>query len=252
MRSCISRLLFVACAFTLSLVDRAVAAPFVNLDFEQSLVQPGDPLFVPTSRAFPGWTARIDNAVLNSVGHNYIGIGEPVVSVWDREVFGQGMLLLEGQFMAFLETNADGNRFTSLGQVGDVPGGTRSMTFLCDGLRGPPVFKVNGSLIPTVFISGGIDVARYGADFTPFAGTSVELRFASGTLTATNNGKRTFDDVRFSSEPIPEPTTLPALMALTGLLAVRVNRSEEKVSAKKRCQVHFLASPIEEFFVAPA
>ena len=37
------------------------AAPFVNLDFEQSTVVPvgGDPRFIQAAPAFPGWTARL-------------------------------------------------------------------------------------------------------------------------------------------------------------------------------------------------
>ncbi|MBC8106060.1 MAG: hypothetical protein H7Z14_05680 [Anaerolineae bacterium] len=228
MRSCIIRLLSIACSFALSIADRAGAAPFVNLDFEQSMVQPGGPLFVPTGVAFPGWTARVDNANFNSVGHNYIGIGEPVVSVWDREVLGQGMLLLEGQFMAFLETNADGNRFTSLSQTGDVPVGTRSLTLLCDGRRGPPGFKVDGTTVPMVFLSGGLSRAMYGADITQFAGTTVELRLVSGTLTGENNGKRTFDDLRLSPIAIPEPAI--GVAPLAAIIMVTVSRARQTTS----------------------
>ena len=63
--------------------SRLLAAPFVNLDFEQSTVQPSDPTVDPVSAAFPGWTARFDGAQTNFVYHNVAGAGEPTRR-WSR------------------------------------------------------------------------------------------------------------------------------------------------------------------------
>src|SRR5262245_45319238 len=62
------------------------AAPFVNLDFEQSTVLPSDPVIVPTSAAFPGWTAWIGNVPQDFVYHDAQGAGDPVVALYDHDI----------------------------------------------------------------------------------------------------------------------------------------------------------------------
>jgi hypothetical protein len=92
----------------LSVGGVAGAAPFVNLDFEQSTVQPNDPWVVPTASAFPGWSARINDQILSSVYHDYTGAGEPVVAIWDQPVQTEAFLLLEGRYMGYLKTGTNG------------------------------------------------------------------------------------------------------------------------------------------------
>jgi hypothetical protein len=193
----------------LGLARVAVAAPFVNLDFEQSTVQPGDPTVVPTSAAFPGWTARFGANVSNSVYHNYLGSGEPIVAVFDQSAGNGSVALLQGRFMALVVPGTS-NTLTSLSQTGEIPSETRSMWISSPGAAPPVILRINGTVVPTTFLSG-LDsigqVVTYGADLTAFAGQTVEMRFECGHYSfPTDTGARAFDNMRFSTTPIPEPT----------------------------------------------
>jgi hypothetical protein len=203
----------------LSFVGLADAAPFVNLDFEQSTVQPGDPLVVPTSAAFPGWTARINGQTLSGVYHDYTGAGEPIVAIWDQPVVNVAFLLLEGSFMAYLKTGTNGFPGT-ISQIGDVPNGTKSLRLTCDGQQGPPTVRVNGSELPMVFISGihaPRERAIYGGDISPFAGGTVELEFRSRT-DLMFAPRQAFDAIEFSPMAIPEPSQI--ITAMVGFIAL--------------------------------
>lgn len=183
------------------------AAPFVNLDFEQSLVQPSDPSFVPAAAAFPGWTAEIGGVAQNFVYHDTGGIGEPVVALFDEPAQAGTMLLLQGQYMAYLETGTNTQR-SSLSQVGDIPAGTKSITLLCDGGAGPPVVTLNGIPIEMIHLSGSTAshfINLYGGDVSAFAGSSAELRLQSDSFSTSFSGRRSLDDIRFSDSPLPEP-----------------------------------------------
>ncbi|MBC8107506.1 MAG: hypothetical protein H7Z14_13015 [Anaerolineae bacterium] len=232
MRSRIIRLLFVGCSFAMSLCASTVAAPFVNLDFELSTVQPTDPQVVPTAAAFPGWTARFGNNVSSTVFHDYAGAGEPIVAVYDMPAFGGSDALLQGEYMAVLGPGTD-NAVTSLAQVGDIPTGTQSMTLLCAGHAGPPIVRVNGLLVSTTYLSGipaSGEVNVYGADVSAFAGQTIEIRFQSKTfIPGEDFGFRSFDDVRFSPNPIPEPgwglCALPLIAMMMGQVKGHVDFS---------------------------
>jgi hypothetical protein len=190
----------------LALTRIADAAPFVNLDFEQSTVQPGDPPAVPTSAAFPGWTARFGDAISSSVYHDFALPNEPIVAVYDHEVAGAIFVLLQGQYMAYVSTGQ--GTFTSLSQVGDIPANAKSLTLLCDGSAGAPVVTIDGIPVPMHYLSGGIfneTIATCCGDISAFAGTNRELRLTSAPPKELNSGRRAFDDVRFSATPIPEP-----------------------------------------------
>jgi hypothetical protein len=201
---------FVPCA--------GLAAPFVNLNFEQSTVQPNDPIVVPTSAAFPGWTAWIGNTTSNNVYHDFTGGGEPIVAVFDEAVIDAGFPLLQGNYMAYLSPSTSDVR-TALSQVGDIPTGTRSMTLLCDGGAGPPIVKINGTTIPMLYRSGinfnGFPNI-YAGDVTAFGGSTVELRLECATRFELHSGRRAFDDVRFSQSPLPEPTGATSILLILG------------------------------------
>src|SRR5207302_1185726 len=98
------------------------------------------------------------------------------------------------------------NQIESLSQIGDIPANAESMTVLADGEAGPPVVKINGAVIPMIYLSGihgNGHAATFGGDISAFAGNSAELRFES----LASFDARTFDDIRFSTTPIPEVST---------------------------------------------
>ena len=58
----------------------------------------------------------------------------------------------------------------------------------------------------------------YGADITPYAGQSTELKFSAVFIPFTDN-YQTLDNISFSSDPVPEPAVLELLVvAGAGLL----------------------------------
>jgi hypothetical protein len=113
------RLTFLVVVLLLA-ASAAQASPFVNLDFEQANVPAGTGQFISTANAFPGWTARINNAALGGVYHDYDGIGEAAVALYDQPAFDLGIPLLQGSYAALLIGNGGfPPDVASLSQVGD-------------------------------------------------------------------------------------------------------------------------------------
>jgi MYXO-CTERM domain-containing protein len=73
-------------------------------------------------------------------------------------------------------------------------------------------------------ISGTIfhGVATWGGDISSFAGAMHDVRFACGPLQEFHSGRRVFDDVRFSTTPIPEPSG--AAVMLLGVARLLLTR----------------------------
>lgn len=221
MRSCMIRPIFVVCVLLLSFGNRAMAAPFVNLDFEQATVVPVGGDFIQAGPAFPGWTPRIDGTPLTNVAYNYVGFGEPVVSLFDQPGDGIGLPLLEGRFMAVLVSRAGSATRGSLTQSGDVPSNSVTIRMLADLDFGPPLVRINGVVIPMVLLPPSFtEGSLFAGEVSLFAGSLVALEFLSpqpplGRISG-------FDAVEFSPLPIPEPTH--ALATLAGLTLFQTGR----------------------------
>lgn len=189
---------------------RAPATPFVNLDFEQATVvfdPPGNPVFIQAAAAFPGWTAAIDGAPTSVVHYNFIGVGGPSVSLWDRPNINQNIPLLEGQYMATLVSGVGSNTVSSLSQTGDVPAVAQSITMLAQNNQGPPTLTINNVEVPLIKIGGGpfpFDAGVFAGDISGFAGQPVTMRFVSEAP----NGINALDHIEFSSQPVPEPSVI--------------------------------------------
>jgi hypothetical protein len=104
-------------------------------------------------------------------------------------------------------------------QTGDVPDDAKSIHFIDFG--GPFELRINGSLVPLIYDypptwtrgNPTIPVNVYG-DVSMFAGQSVELDFTTVRDPASLlNG---IDDISFSRQIVPEPTTW-VLWGLGGL-----------------------------------
>jgi hypothetical protein len=210
----------------------ASAAPFVNLDFEQATVVPVGIDFIQAAPAFPGWTPRIDSSTLSNVAYNYVGFGEPLVSLFDVPAPGIGLPLLQGQYMAALVSRGGG--FTtraSLTQTGDIPADALTLRMLADLQLGPPLVRINGIVIPMVLLTPQLfEGSLYAGDVSAFAGSTVELQFQSplpplGRIAG-------FDDIRFSSVPIPEPANVVGTVA-AGISLTRRRRAIR--STKRPC-----------------
>lgn len=214
------------CAFAVAVIELAVsshtvAAPFVNLDFEQATIIPTQQPFINAAAAFPGWTARIGQTPVNNVAYDYWGIGEAVVALFDQPSETLGIPLLQGQFMPVLVHHSSLNLTASLEQSGDIPNESRSLQLICEFHRQAPDVTINGTPIPMSFfseISGSDSAVIYAGDISAFAGSTATLRFTSRNIEA-------FDDVRFSPTVVPEPAESWAiLISFWGMQQMRLGR----------------------------
>jgi hypothetical protein len=212
-------------SFAVFASSRGVAAPFVNLNFEQATVVPSNEPFIDAAAAFPGWTGRFNDFVLSDVSYNTPGIGSPILALYDRPVTDLGIALLEGQYMALFVPGTPQAR-VSLSQTGDVPSDALSIRFKTGAHLPPPSLYFNNEPLPIVRLGGGtisFEVATYGADVAAFAGSTVLLRLDSGS--GSTLSQNAVDDVTFSSIPIPEPISIMAIALVVLLRRARANPS---------------------------
>jgi hypothetical protein len=198
----------------------ALSQGFVNLDFEWANV-PDVPAGqyganVSVTNGLPGWTAYIGGNQVSQISHNSQSLGGAAIIIqgpqWDDSsqiLEGQYTLLLEG-----LQENPDqndGNPVTAaVAQIGQIPVTAQSLEFFGYLLSVQVTF--DGQTIPYAAIGSGPNYTIYAGDISGFAGQTGELRFTESYF-----GFGLLDNIQFSSDPVPEPTTF-ALAALGGLL----------------------------------
>jgi hypothetical protein len=210
-------------AALLSLAEACFAQGFVNLNFEQAAVSP-TPAGVYGSQidpaiAFPGWT--VGNSGGNGatvVFYNEESVGSPAVDLMGPSFPNMSAYpLLQGSYSVLLQYFGYAGGSPTLTQTGTIPTNAQSITFLDFSGINPlfhasstnPIVTLNGINIPLISIAGG----RLAGDVTAFAGSVVQLTFS----TPTSEGGSYFDDIQFSSLPVPEPSAF-ALAALGALL----------------------------------
>jgi hypothetical protein len=204
----------------------AQAAPFVNLDFEQASVPPGTGQTIDASLAFPGWTARLGSDILTQVYYDYQGEDNGLVALYDRSDPSALVPLLQGQYDAYLRTQAFTLAPASLAQIGDIPSGSKSIRILVEGFRESPDITLGNVPIPMTRVAGrGIlqETDVYAGDISSFAGTTTELRIFS-TTAAPGVGSNVIDDITFSPLEVPEPAQFVFSIILTFCFALRRSR----------------------------
>lgn len=214
--------------FLLDCIDIALHAQgtFGNLDFEAANVP-----VVPTgqfgadvtvAQGLPGWNATPVNVSNNTIGHNTVSLGGPVVAIegpqWDSSQ------ILQGQYSAYLvgAFNGGGSGSAAIWQTGLVPQNAKSLYFIAAPfLTSPgPIFQVTlgGVSIPITETASTSKYSVWGGDISAFAGLPEELRF-----TALPGHGGFLDDIVFSTTPVPEPTN-PALLVIGGLVLRTLKR----------------------------
>jgi hypothetical protein len=195
---------------------------FVNLDFEQATIVAGSGgLGVVASNAIPGWTAYTYGTPQTVIAYDTISLGGALVSIHDTNGFepilqGRYSLLLQGQF-----ASTSTNDTAAIAQTGHIPTTVQSLTFF--GVLGSFQTTFNGQVIPLIAIGSGANYTIYGGDISSFAGQTGELRF-----TALNNGRGLIDNIQFSSQPIPEPSS----WALFGVGALLLGFFRRRISSR--------------------
>lgn len=190
---------------------------FVNLDFEDATIAPtpvgGSTYPANPAQAFPGWNVAGGGGNL-AVMYNTLSLGAPAVSLMGPDFpNGAGFIPLQGSYStALYYQNLGFFAPPTLSQTAFVPADAQSISFLVGNGQSDAVVLLNGINISLIPVFGG----RLTGDISAFAGSVATLTF---TTTSRMGGNFLyFDDIQFSSLPVPEPSTL-ALGALGALLA---------------------------------
>ncbi len=212
-------LIFAFLLLKLTVQPALAQGTFQNLNFEASTVSPlpsgQSETSVPVSAAFPGWTAYKGTNVTPTVSHNGLSTGGVNVGI----IGPSFSLRLQANFSALLQAGGLFSSFpvysAGLAQTGTVPTGVFSVMFFSLGDR--PEVTFNGQVIPTTFMgngvssSGGATYEVLGGDVAPFAGQSGELRFTSYAPQGQFGSYTLLDNIFFSNQQVPEPSTLGVL-----------------------------------------
>lgn len=183
---------------------------FVNLDFEAANV-PAVPVDqfgsdVLVSNGVPGWTVYIGGGQVFSMLHNDMSLGAAEVAIYGPQWFPSQ--ILEGSYTVSLQPSTAGPPTTAaIGQTGQIPQGTESISFYGSG-NGDYVVTFDGQLIPLVMLGSTSTYTIFGGDISAFANQTGELLFQGGGL---------LDAIQFSDQAIPEPGVV-GLSALGALL----------------------------------
>lgn len=182
---------------------------FINLDFEQAVVQPLPPdnIFLDWTMAVPGWS-HSDGASTSFVYYQQEHLGEQQIFLLmdsTSPVWAPGTQL-DGEYSLAFASGVQSTDPASdwvnafIAQTGDVPGSARSLRLLATG---PFQVFLGGKEI--VMFSLGDNA--YGGDISAFAGSTAELKIVNTASAGDIHYYSVVDDIVFSSEPIPEPTT---------------------------------------------
>ena len=195
---------------------------FQNMDFEQANISPAPAGYIPTyalnpisaADALPYWTVREDTTVCTAVSSSP---GLDQTFVYLAPVYNYGYAShpsLQGAFSIELSASGlDTYKSASISQTGLVPAGTRSIQFQLRTYLGGPgveslIVTLNGTPVNFSTFGGVMNMA---GDVSAFAGTTAEL-----TFTATSFSNYMIDSIVFSSQAVPEPSTL-TLLTVGGL-----------------------------------
>ena len=201
-------LMFAIALSSLSAARADAQGTFENLDFEQAnvpFVPPGQlGAAVSVSNALPHWTAYFISGQLSqelsTIYQDNASGGGPAVSIHDASslIFQP----LQGSYSVFLQGASAGPAAGSaIGQTGQIPLTAASLMFWASPLSSMQL-SFGGQNISLVKLSSTPSYDILGGDISMFAGQTAELRFIGP-----RNGGGYFDNISFSIQPIPEPST---------------------------------------------
>lgn len=191
--------------------------PFQNLDFEAASNMPVfEPHAYPwwlAADALPGWSCYTDTNQNGSVFYDAAALDTAAVDILSSSysflplgfLAGQYCVALQGGLIAWPPPTYGP---ASIRQSGQLPSDAHSIQF-----RGSTIFEVSfaGNGIPLVVLSAEDGYNVYGGDISKFAGQTGELCFSS------RDHFSLLDEIQFSPQTIPEPTTTSLVIAGLGL-----------------------------------
>jgi hypothetical protein len=188
--------------------DSNAQGSFQNLNFENATlpaIPPGGG-FEPSSNAIPGWTGYLGENQTTSILHNDVTIGSANISILGPNYFPDN--IIAGQYTVVLQSGASGPEYVlvdaSIAQMGSVPTNALSLQFL---IQATSSFSVSfaGNSLPVSVLSTAPNYRKYGADISQYSGQTGELRF---TALSSQFTSLFLDSIAFSSQAVPEPSTL--------------------------------------------
>jgi hypothetical protein len=191
---------------------------FQNLDFEQASISVPPPAQVSTSAALPGWTVYFNGSQSDTIDYDTITLDQWDVSIHDSKTHYYSPIA--GLFSVLLQGGrAPGNVFGAgeIAQTGSVDSGSRSLLF--SAKLGGSGFEVSfkGQPLPIYALASSANFTQFGADISQFVGQTGELRFSSPY-----GASAYLDDIQFSSQVVPEPSTITLLAAGAAILSGRL------------------------------
>jgi hypothetical protein len=173
---------------------------FLNLDFESANVSgyPNPSFPIPASNAFPGWTV-----VAPYTAYDDVSLSGGSISIFDLKP-PYSLPPIQGTYFVWMFGSGTSPNYgtISLGQTGQVPIGTQSISFwgLDTGLQ----ITFGGQLLNFVETGTTGNYNIYTADISAYADQTGLLLLSAPV----GSGNNFIDNIQFSSSPIPEPSVL--------------------------------------------
>jgi hypothetical protein len=202
---------------------------FQDLDFEEANPQPAAGGGVTLPSAFPGWSGFVEGASQSTANYNLITLGSPEIAL----IGANGPVpVVSGGYSALLVSSSSQlfPQDVSISQTGVLPSDAESIQMKVNSIDGKPFdLALGANTIPMepLFVASSYTI--YGGNVSLFGGKSEQL---SITVPAPGPGPSdmspiVFDDIFFSSQIVPEPSTL-VLFGLTGIVFLTLTRRERR------------------------
>ena len=212
MRRLLSRILLLGITFSNECLGQLIP----NGSFENGTLptsSPGFPETLDPSTAIPGWSISGSPLYFQSGP-----LGGPAIAITTAYPASNG------SNSVYLQAGFGGATTpVALWQSLLIPLNVKAITFQAKELYDPNLYpgmyylallvSVAGQSVSPIYLStNGSGFKMFAMDVTPYSGTSVELRFSVDPLgDPARGGAYQIDDLRYSSTPVPEPSTLALL-----------------------------------------
>jgi hypothetical protein len=145
------------------------------------------------------------------------------LDLWCATIYDSSFVypVFSGRYSVLLRAGRDqfgtvGN--AAISQIGTVPSDAHSLLFSAKAAFGIDV-SMNGSLLPVIPLATHPNFTTYGVDISNLAGQTEDLRF-----TSFSSSQVWLDDIQFSNQVIPEPSTIALLAAGAVILGGAIHR----------------------------